>query len=105
MALELSNSVAVQPLPIDTLFVQDTDPIFPNPGNDIIYIPVDGATSVTATFIIYNSRGQIVKQLPAGDVSLSFIQPIDIRDLASGTYEVQLIDGLTMRSWSFVVVH
>ncbi len=105
MALELSNSVTVQPLPIDTLFVQDTDPIFPNPGNDVIYIPVDGATSVTATFIIYNSRGQIVKQLPAGDVSLSFIQPIDIRDLASGTYEVQLIDGLTMRSWSFVVVH
>ncbi|MBC8125284.1 MAG: S8 family peptidase [Candidatus Kapabacteria bacterium] len=104
-ALELLNSSIVQPLPIDTLFVLDADPIFPNPGNEIIYIPVDGITFVPATFTIYNSRGQIVKQQPAGDVSLAFIQPVDVRDLASGTYEVRLNDGLTVRSWSFVIVH
>jgi hypothetical protein len=103
-AMEIASSRDLEPVPVDSLFTSEGTLIFPNPAATILYVPVDEVPMGTAVFTIYNTLGQIVRQFTADVATSVFIQPIDVSELASGTYEIRLTDDHRSWSWSFVVV-
>lgn len=103
-AMQIATSRDLEPVPVDSLFTSLGTLVFPNPAATILYVPVDEIPSGTAAFTIHNTLGQIVRQFNADVATSVFIQPIDVSELASGTYEIRLTDDLRSWSWSFVVV-
>ncbi|MBR5214747.1 MAG: Omp28-related outer membrane protein [Bacteroidales bacterium] len=59
--------------------------VYPNPVKDILTITADDVKQV----VMYNSLGQIVKNVKSNDANIS----IDVRDLESGMYFVNIIDN------------
>lgn len=72
--------------------------VFPNPASDILNFRFKGMNS-KAEITILNSNGQPVKkyQSLSGETG-----QIHINDLASGTYILQLNDGITIQSAKFI---
>ncbi|MBK6420067.1 MAG: S8 family peptidase [Ignavibacteria bacterium] len=104
LAMDIASQSDLDAVPVDTLFTSTGTRVFPNPSSTVLYVPVEDVPVGTAVFTIYNSLGQIVRQFDAETATSVFIQPIDVSELASGTYEIRLSDDLRSWTWSFVVV-
>lgn len=103
-AMEIASQSDLEAVPVDTLFTSPGTLVFPNPSATVLYVPVDEVPVGAAVFTIHNSLGQIMRQFSAEAATSVFIQPIDVSELASGTYEIRLADDRRSWSWSFVVV-
>lgn len=103
-AMEIASQSDLEAVPVDTLFTPPGTLVFPNPSATVLYVPVDEVPVGAAVFTIHNSLGQTVRQFNAEAAPSVFIQPIDVSELASGTYEIRLTDDRRSWSWSFVVV-
>lgn len=90
--------------PTDTLFVDDLDPVFPNPASTVVYVPVDGITMSPATCSVYDVNGRsllidVLSSVPGGP----FLHPLRVSGLIPGSYVIRVDDGMSSRSWTLVV--
>jgi len=91
--------------PTDTLFVENLDPVFPNPASTVVYVPVDGITMSPATFSVYDVNGRslltdVLSSVPGGP----FLHPLRVSGLLPGSYSISVDDGMRFRSWPLVVI-
>ncbi len=68
--------------------------LYPNPATDVLHI---NSEQIWEHGRIYNSTGQVVKELP-------YRKQVIISDLPAGNYFIQLVRGTYVRTGSFVVV-
>lgn len=99
-----AQKVLVAQTPTDTLIVQSTGLVFPNPGNDVVYVSVGDVQTSAAILTVYDVEGRSVLQQQLFNTAGAYIVPIVISTFAVGTYEIRLTDGSVNRSWSLVVV-
>ena len=101
------NTWASGQRPTDSLFIAaGTDPIFPNPASDVVYIPVEDYFQVPLVFEICDVTGrrQLVDQLGRMPYRMPFLHPINVAELGSGTYYVRISNGPATQTWPLVIV-
>ncbi len=78
--------------------------IYPNPASAITVIPVQSASKTSGNIVVYNSLGQMVREVFEGEIpSGSTNYFLDAGKLASGTYFVKLQTGGQVRMKKLVV--
>ncbi|MCX6140720.1 MAG: S8 family serine peptidase [Candidatus Kapabacteria bacterium] len=103
-AEQAAQKILEAPTPTDTLISRSTELVFPNPGSDVVYVSVGQIQTSAPMISVFDAAGRVVLQRDVTITAGAYIQPLEIRSLAIGTYEIRLTDGSVSRSWSLVVV-
>ena len=65
---------------------------YPNPASDFVYLKVESESFKNLEYIFYDSKGTILVR----KILVSSIEAIDLRDLTSGVYFLELLDNKKM---------
>jgi hypothetical protein len=67
--------------------------LYPNPANDILQISIEGVSSENYQLTISDIVGHVVQQHTLNSNALHATQTIDIRELATGIYQIEVLSA------------
>jgi photosystem II stability/assembly factor-like uncharacterized protein len=80
--------------------------LFPNPCNDILNITLpDSYTNKSVLISISNIQGQVVLQKEFNHHPTNTLLQLNTSHFKSGTYLLQVVDGITISETRFVILH
>ncbi|MEO7080570.1 MAG: FG-GAP-like repeat-containing protein, partial [Flavobacteriales bacterium] len=74
---------------------------YPNPVRDLITVTVLNGLGAGTRVVIQDVHGRVCREVPVGRISGGGMLRLDVEDLATGSYLLQLIDGKNMRTVRF----
>jgi hypothetical protein len=77
---------------IETSSIKPFSILYPNPAENIAYLDFNLYRNSNINYTIYNTIGQIVKQVSLGKIPLgNHTESIDLSNIAIGTYTIQIV--------------
>ncbi|MCC7533191.1 MAG: T9SS type A sorting domain-containing protein [Bacteroidia bacterium] len=77
--------------------------IFPNPVNDMLNIKYSLAANAKTNISIYNSTGQLIKEVSNNQTIGTYTLTIDTKQFANGIYYIRFFEGVNSKQAKFIV--